>query len=262
MSQFQFGITSFIASVLFISQGYILLDIGQQSSNELSGYCQDKSYINSFIREIDDQYTQLANYLCTSKCKCPTLDQSKWSDKNLSLIGYDFTGSTLSITDCLAGYPFKYSENINAIIKELENEKSCSGICAYQVQEDQPYSAVASAQKSNTIFKRQTFSAFYLFSDLTKGPPTQSNSCQSAIQDMIDYQLKGSGITFLLSGVFLAFGWLLTIAMYYQEYHKYSGKGGGIEELEKIGFLKLDKLSYIDYLERRREGKNKKQIQK
>ena len=80
--------------------------------------------------EFHDNFNFLGNqFICTKECPCASVEPSFWQPNTLRLQNKYFNGTNLNIELCVKYYTELFDINTLEIIKSLESENACGGIC-------------------------------------------------------------------------------------------------------------------------------------
>ena len=115
---------------LLLSLGLITLTIGSDLKSYLIEYCTNSQFtnLNQVVIDLQDAYNNVGdNLMCTKACNCVTMASQEWSFMGYDLKGYNFTGTNYNVEACLNYDLYDYYSV--QVMKELEEEYGCSGIC-------------------------------------------------------------------------------------------------------------------------------------
>eukprot|EP00347_Sterkiella_histriomuscorum_P009221 403342057 len=184
------GVISFAMTSLLLSLGLITLTIGLDLKSYLTDYCTNSQFqdINQLVIELQDTYTQLSDtVICTKTCNCIPVPNQSWAAMGYDIKGNYFNGTLDTVESCLDYNQQDYYSV--QVIKELEDKYSCSGVC-------QP-------------------KKFYLFSDVSQGPPTRE--CYRDLKSFIQKYFIDIGLGYVACAIIISFTWCFHVSFYFKE---------------------------------------------
>ncbi|CDW77278.1 UNKNOWN [Stylonychia lemnae] len=175
---------------LLLSLGLITMMIGNDLRDYLHDYCSNNTFdrLNQAVIELQDGYNHITDSLmCSSNCNCVPVAQEEWALIGYNIKSNNFTGTNKDVSSCI-DYQ-KYDQNTVKVMRELENEFGCTGIC-------QP-------------------KKFFLFSDVSQGPPKKE--CYKNLRQYIKDYVINIGMGFVICGAFISLAWCFHISFYFKE---------------------------------------------
>jgi hypothetical protein len=112
---------------------------------------------------------------------------------------------------------------INELLGELENTHKCSGLCSYKPFSDNPFTENTTVVVKNRkvvlppLYVKPQFSLFWLFSDVTEGPPPSTDPCRTSLESQITQDTFAPGVVFIICGALASFGWMAMMGMQFKK---------------------------------------------